>query len=272
VSLEDVRRFAEGGAGVPWHAVALTWDDGYRSFATVVVPLVRQLKMPAAVAVISRVADGSLVPFDVGLAIHCASPAGGARLGPGLKALVWRYVGLDTRGRESMLENLTRETGFDSTRASVQAAEPWLLGMGWDEVRRLLAEPGIAVLCHSSTHAPLSALGTDEVLAEMTECKRRTEEMTGTTCDTFVYPLGIAGPVARACAARTGFQFGFTTSGRPIRRGDDPLLLSRIEIPPFASEEEFICRVAGVGAWIAAVKRVAGSVLGVAGAGRRGAV
>jgi len=66
VSLEQVLRARAGGPALPAHPVLLTFDDGYASFNTRVMPLLRLYRYPAVLAVVGSWLDapaGSLVQY-----------------------------------------------------------------------------------------------------------------------------------------------------------------------------------------------------------------
>lgn len=64
VSLEAVRQAVHGEATLPERAVLLTFDDGLKSFATFVLPVLELYGFPAVVSVVTAWLDGEGVPAE----------------------------------------------------------------------------------------------------------------------------------------------------------------------------------------------------------------
>ena len=61
--------------------------------------------------------------------------------------------------------------------------------MSWDELREI-ADNGIEIGAHSSTHASLSKVTAEELSYEINGCKNKLEEKLGLVVNNFCYPNG----------------------------------------------------------------------------------
>ncbi len=81
----------------------------------------------------------------------------------------------------------------------------------WDQIKEMAADPLITIGSHSVTHPPdLREFGDADLAYEMTESKRRLEEMLGQPVHYFSYPAGHYDERVAQAAAEAGYLAAFT--------------------------------------------------------------
>lgn len=104
---------------------------------------------------------------------------------------------------------------------------PTLPLLDWEALGRL-AESGVTIGAHSRTHRDLSACPDTELQDELQLCAEEIETHLGRRPDTFAFPYGATSDrVTRAAAAI--YQYLVTTELRPLRTGDRPDALPRLD-------------------------------------------
>jgi GT2 family glycosyltransferase/peptidoglycan/xylan/chitin deacetylase (PgdA/CDA1 family) len=94
---------------------------------------------------------------------------------------------------------------------------------------RELQRHGVAFGAHSLTHRPLPTLPDDELRRQVTDSKRKLEDLIGAPVEWFAYPYGEVDRRVRAAVAEAGYKAAVTT--RPGLNGwQDPLALKRLEM------------------------------------------
>jgi glycosyltransferase involved in cell wall biosynthesis len=99
---------------------------------------------------------------------------------------------------------------------------------------------GVAAGAHTRSHPRLSELDEAAVREEVSGSRGDLEAALDAPVPTFAYPYGLHDPRAVAAAAEAGFSGACTTFARLARRGDDPLLIPRIEIQGEDSIRRFL--------------------------------
>jgi len=105
---------------------------------------------------------------------------------------------------------------------------PHLPLLSWNEVRALIAE-GFSFGGHGVTHRSLRGLDRATLHLEIDECSMQIEAQTNVKPDAFAFPYGDFDEWSAAAVAET-FQMACTTALRPLRRGDSPYALPRIDM------------------------------------------
>jgi peptidoglycan/xylan/chitin deacetylase (PgdA/CDA1 family) len=91
-----------------------------------------------------------------------------------------------------------------------------LATMSWDDLRGL-AERGVEVGSHTSTHPRLSQLEDAELARELQESKQRLEDELGRPCNFIAYPYGDEDERVRAATRAAGYLGAFSLPGRQRR-------------------------------------------------------
>jgi peptidoglycan/xylan/chitin deacetylase (PgdA/CDA1 family) len=117
--------------------------------------------------------------------------------------------------------------------------------MSWDQIRELQSA-GQSIGAHTVTHTVLSRGTREQQRHEITESKRRIEEVLGRPVTSFSYPVGTADAftsetedLMREAGIRWAFNFqgGYVDATRA--RAADPYSLPRIAMEPHLSGPRF---------------------------------
>lgn len=241
VSLADVLGAVGRPGRLPRRAVMVTFDDGYRDFATHAWPVMRDLAIPATLFVATAFASDPATPFwwdrlwtaiaTAGRGASVATPAGALPAGPD--------AAMTTIGR---LRDWLKTLEHDDAMAEVDrivatladgaaAAEPAVLG--WDDLRGLAAD-GVTLAPHTRHHPLLDRVPLERAVAEITGSVADLEREVGDVAPVppvLAYPSGAHGGAAPEAARRAGMVLAVTTvrGGNDLRRAD-PLRLRRINV------------------------------------------
>jgi peptidoglycan/xylan/chitin deacetylase (PgdA/CDA1 family) len=106
-----------------------------------------------------------------------------------------------------------------------------------------VAEFGVEIGAHTSTHPLLPGLADDAVRRELEESKGDLERVLGRPVSVFAYPFGRFDDRTIEAVRRAGFLSACTTAPRLACLGDDPFLIPRIEIRGTDSSLRFLRKV-----------------------------
>jgi peptidoglycan/xylan/chitin deacetylase (PgdA/CDA1 family) len=214
----------------------LTFDDGYRDFATRALPLLEASETPCLLFVVTRWADGSEGPLENRLAALVAAldrirlPSGEDRMLPTREARdrTYRELYLAARGdppagRRARLEALAR----DNDVPIPPVPEPFL---DWDAIAALDRHPLVTIGAHSRTHPLLTTIPLVEARHEIAASRRDLAERLGHPVDAFSYPYGGHSFRLRRATRDAGYRHAFTTRARPVGRRLRPFAIPRIDI------------------------------------------
>lgn len=209
---EALDRLAAGT--LPPRALAITFDDGTRNLVRHAVPVLRDLKLPAAVFLATGPmgSDETLWPDRLWLAIArtTATKVDLAALGLGTRSL----DGTANRGQVYVdaveeLKNLA-----DPHRIAVLDAILGALGyrdggdggpfrmLSWDEAREMAGDGLVTLHPHTVTHAILARCSDDKVEREITDSCAALERETGRPPTISLTPMAgdrISTPAPRRC-------------------------------------------------------------------------
>ncbi|MCZ7559959.1 MAG: polysaccharide deacetylase family protein [Burkholderiaceae bacterium] len=126
------------------------------------------------------------------------------------------------------------------------ADNDWLRADGWSRRAlldaadlRALRDSGVTLGSHSLTHADLSRVDDDAIRREVADSRTRLEDTLGAAVDHFAYPFGRLRRHAYDAVREAGYRTAVTVADGAVRRGDDPLLLSRVEVYHWDDLERF---------------------------------
>ena len=223
--------------------VLLTFDDGYREWATEVLPLLRAHGARAAFFIATGFIDEPRAPWWYELPWMArqagveALPAGewlreplalGEDRDGAADALLGAYKALPGERCEDFLDWVAEASG--SGRCDPRAVrEDWLT---WDMVRDL-RDAGMEIGGHTVDHPVLSRLPAEAQREQIAACARRIEAELGREMRTFAYPVGLSdsfGEETRAALREEGVQLAFGYHGGYARAGQplDPLDVPRV--------------------------------------------
>lgn len=126
----------------------------------------------------------------------------------------------------------------------------WLQAEGWSRRPLLdahdlhaLRAMGIEIGSHSMTHADLSRGTTDANRHEIVDSRSRLEDVLGAAVTHFAYPFGRVRRDAYERVREAGYETAVTVADGTVRRGDDPLLLHRVEVYHWDDLDRFARKV-----------------------------
>jgi len=109
-----------------------------------------------------------------------------------------------------------------------------------DELRSLAAGDLVEIGAHSVTHSMLTSLPLEAQRREITESKRRLEEILGRTVTSFAYPYGgheMVSPQTVTLVKESGFASACSTIAEPVRLKSDLFFLPRFLVRDWTGEE-----------------------------------
>jgi peptidoglycan/xylan/chitin deacetylase (PgdA/CDA1 family) len=217
--------------------VLVTFDDGFREYHNLAYPILKELRIPAAVFLVTTLIDqgGMLWTGRVQRAALATrrtavrlSPEGRAislpdaasRAAFGLKARNY-LKGLPDEERQAVMARLLDELG--------EPPPPDREFLTWDEVRRTMDLTRFGG--HTHTHPILSRLNPAQASLEIQTCRERIAAETGQRPWLFAYPNGR--PADYTCHTQAllrehGFSVAFSTSPGVVDAATDWLAVPRI--------------------------------------------
>ena len=199
----------------------LTFDDGFRNNAEVVVPILKRHNIPAVFFISSR---------------HCAP---GKYLWPNYLQMLETYFpgdGVTLNGEFIPLQGTQRRPGIKELKDGLVALKPHpnaiytaidaqlpplesfmsaalradeCEGMTVEQVQSLAADPLFTVGAHTIDHPYLTRCEPQEAERQMYENKSWLESLTGKRCDLLAYPLGDFNSKTVEACRHVGFQQAF---------------------------------------------------------------
>jgi peptidoglycan/xylan/chitin deacetylase (PgdA/CDA1 family) len=223
---------------MPPRAVAITFDDGYRSIHELAMPILREHGLPATVFVTSghmdddssmwndvileavrRLPGGTLDLSDIGMKSYVMDGAEQRKISAGRLTEDCKY--LTPLGRQTMLDRLQQLLKADLHQHLMLT----------QEMIRDLVRNNIQIGGHTVTHPILSRLDDEAAFREIADNKRSLERLTGQPIRLFAYPNGKQGidfderHVAMVRAA--GYDAAFTTAPGAATRHHHPFKFPR---------------------------------------------
>jgi peptidoglycan/xylan/chitin deacetylase (PgdA/CDA1 family) len=241
VPLTDVLRFIEDGHPLPRHAVALTFDDGYRNVLEVAAPELARRGMRATIFVCSSAwrGVGGLLWFDevdaiiVGATRRVPFVVAGQRYDPAAEPNAFALADAVKRQLKRLPQSLRNEAiaALRETLVSDPSEERPMALANPAELRRL-EELGIELGGHTSHHIVLAAEDEDTQRREIFDDFRAlTELRSGRPPEAFAYPNGRRAditPSSLRLAREAGYRLAVFTEEAVVSRRNDPFLIPRI--------------------------------------------
>jgi peptidoglycan/xylan/chitin deacetylase (PgdA/CDA1 family) len=244
VSLEEIRLIVEGEKHLSKHAVAVTFDDGYRDNCEIAEPILRRYGIPAIFYLTVSSVGASEAPWFCRLRHAFATTGRNEWLDP---VQGQRLKLSDPKSRTAALQaafDIAASMDGETCRATVRTIEQDLdvvpltgknLMMTWDQVRRL-QHSGHLVGSHTLTHPNLAHVKNMEIVrSELVGSKIRIERELKRAVQHFSYPHPALNPqwtdLTVAITHEAGYRTAVTTAAGPIRSDSNPLLMTRMIVP-----------------------------------------
>jgi peptidoglycan/xylan/chitin deacetylase (PgdA/CDA1 family) len=245
VSLSAIVDALDGLKTLPDNAVAITVDDGYRSFLLHGHPIFRRHRIPVTLYAVAGFSDGRLWLWpdriEFGLQ-HTTRSSIRMKLADGeplelalrtpeqrvdaIRRLTEALKVVSNDRRVAFLAGLGSLCGVDIPPSPPSGYE----AMSWVDLRAVASE-GVEIGCHSDTHQILSRISNPlELESEIRGAKEKMEERLGFEVRHFSYPNGGAVDVSEAavrCVRDAGFASAVSTTCGLNTMGADKFWIRR---------------------------------------------
>lgn len=253
---------AVGGARLPPNAFLITFDDGYRSCRDVVLPILRELGVPATFFIATGFANGDRLYWWEQISAYLARTEraeadlayptrqhlelADPRLRWRLDQIVKNTQGLDL---ERFLAELRTALGVEWS-AELEAALARPLIMSWEHVAELAAA-GMGVESHTHHHRVLETLDSAALHDELVRSRRDLELRLSRRVRAIAYPVGrTPSERVRNATRDAGYEVAFSNFGGTNvllpwwARSCDPFALRRVAAERSQSEALFLAQAA----------------------------
>jgi len=264
ISLEKLVDSLETGDISPL-AVAVTFDDGYKSNLELALPILHEFGIPATIFVTSGfIAGESAAPAylwpDLITMILLSIPENELdlnRLDAGkfaFSTLAERYTArnrlaeylktVENHKKDEIVDWMQKTYG----RHIAYDRFPHFRPLSLDDLRRLAGNDLVTIGAHSRTHPILSRLKEEDLAPEIVGGKEDLERMTGRMVTQFAYPNGRRQDINKATLDITArhFSSAVTTEAGLSRSGMNKYLLPRIGVGRSLAMPEFRMHLAGI--------------------------
>jgi peptidoglycan/xylan/chitin deacetylase (PgdA/CDA1 family) len=244
VAIDEVTQFAKSSRELPRRAVAVTFDDGFADNYEVALPILNRYGIPAAFYIMVDAVANGVLPWYCRLrfAFNTTNKCEWQDLERN------RTYSLISPQERRVALTAAWETGARATGAVQQnfvdgveeslEVEPASPGHGsmlnWEQVRSL-RKLGHTIGAHTLSHPNVAQVSQSEARFEILESKKRLEAELGEPIEHFSYPHPALNPQwseqTLQITREAGFQSAVLTTRGPVRAGDEPLALKRINTP-----------------------------------------
>lgn len=228
---------ALASGALPRNALSITFDDGYADNCTLAAPILSQLGLHATFFVASGFLDGGLMFNDA--VIETLRQARGRTVDLSLLSLGRHVLDADAAIRGSVaaildgvkyLPEHDRRQRVHEIAQLARAELPGDLMMRSEQVAALHAM-GMGIGAHTQSHPILTRVPLETARREITDGRRRLEDITGTRVGIFAYPNGRPGRDYAAehvaLVRELGFDAAVSTARGVARPGSDLFQIPR---------------------------------------------
>ncbi len=255
VPLADAVRWLRGEADLPERALAITFDDGFRSFYTDVYPVLQRYRAPATVFLTTGyIGSDDILWFNwVDLAL-----SSGAALPDALPASLRGLQGRQLRRRlMPYLKNAPDDERLEIVRRLRErtSASPEQVArhrlMTWHDAREMQASGLVSLGGHTRSHPILSRASLAKAEAEIFGCATDLQRELGPGERHFAYPNGERSDFNDRIAAlvqQAGFAAAVSAARGVCSPGDDLYALRRVAVDGSFSVAEVAAKLTGL--WV----------------------
>jgi peptidoglycan/xylan/chitin deacetylase (PgdA/CDA1 family) len=232
------------------HYAVLTFDDGYRDFATTVLPLLARFDVPATVFVATGFTGRSFWWEEISALLRPGA-TGALPLEVRMNgADPLRFYGMEQAdARAAAARDLCDRlacAGAEKVAAVLGQLREWAgePGAGPDgvpletaELEALARHPLAEIGAHTVSHGCLAQLSAAAQRAEIGRSKAGLEAMTGAPVAVFSYPNGSFATETPALVAELGFSCACTSMDGMFTRRGDPYRIPRLWAPDAGAPE-----------------------------------
>ena len=259
VSLDQALAYRQSRPASTHPRVVITFDDGDRGNATVLLPLIEAFKVPVTIYIATRqIAESKSYWFDriinalqtnqvvtvnlraYGLRTYQINRVRGEKNWHQISCLLEDLKSLTPDVREAAVE-----TALGSLSAAVRGRDSQIEPMSVSQVKALATSPYITIGAHSHCHNILPQLGPAEIEQSIRLSKSLLENWTGRPIDHFAYPDGVYNDTVCEIVRRAGFRSAVITEPTLWRDGDSSFSIPRIGVGRYDSLERFKLNLIG---------------------------
>lgn len=234
VPLDDIVDAKLRGDSMPRNAVAITFDDGYRSLYSEAWPVMQKHNMPATAYLITDpVGKCDEFWFDTARELRKKSRRERNAVVPDNN----RLGALEAAERDRLLARCAAKLGYCAAGRNV---------VSWQEVKEMASSGLLAVGSHTTSHPYLSAISAEYVEREIVNSKARLEAELSLETRHFCYPDGRFLPTHWSALRRAGYVSGVSTIAGVNSSADNIFALKRIGIGPRNSVDVLDAKVCGL--------------------------
>lgn len=206
--------------------VVFTFDDGYRDNLEIAYPIFKKHKIPFTVYVTTGIPNKTAILWwfvledtllnldaiqfswnDEKYSYNCRTPDEKEKTFEIIQAFI--HKNFDIENYLELFKAIFNKYQHDLTSHST------ILGMNWDEIRRLNEDPLVTIGAHTVNHFNLATLPGDILTSEILDSKTELEKQLGEPIKHFAYPYGKSHQASVRefeCANGLGFNTATTTN------------------------------------------------------------
>lgn len=267
ITLSEAGAIIRGEKPCRCNSVVVTFDDGYENNFTIAGPILKRLKIPASVFVVTEHVRTKLPFFWDRLDFNLQNLAEDQRYilvngrtfalnrntRRGKRAL-YKKIGFwlrtsthDDQEKVRIVEALNNELEEGSGRSLLDLE-------GSDQFSRIVSveglicaeRNGLSIGSHTEDHISLASVSPEFAWRQLHDSKKRLESWLSVSCDTVAYPDGSVSQMAVDAARSAGYSIGVTTQSGLNGVGDDTLQLRRTHLGPDLTDAEIDFQLSGL--------------------------
>jgi peptidoglycan/xylan/chitin deacetylase (PgdA/CDA1 family) len=244
---------------LPRHALAITFDDGYKNFYTYALPLLKEFRMPATIFLASDfvLKKKPLWVDRLEYAIGQKKLSREERIAEDSR-LRAELKSLPSRECERRLMPIEREVGATLYDFSDERAV--YAPLNESEIKEM-QEIGITIGGHTKSHASLPHLSDAEAAEEIEGSKQALEEHFGQISELFCYPYGRWDLKTEQLVIEAGFSGALTTIEGANVPGTHPFRLRRFSMDGLEDIKRFTATISGARLFLRKVTHVQGPAI-----------
>lgn len=250
VGLDEVLDSMHRGKRLPDDAVLITFDDAYRDFQDVALPVLRQYEFPATLFVPTAYPGNASLTFwwdRIKAALMTTSQGQVEAFGVAypLRTAEERY-----RCYVQVLAKIERsphDEAMDIVDALCDSLCEYTPAknevLPWDELRELAAH-GVTIAPHTRTHPIMTKISPERVREELCGSREDVRQQMGSVPPVFAFPSGKTDDTVIDLLRQEGFELAFTTlDGHNDMPPTEPFRLCRTNIFPATTMPIFRLRL-----------------------------
>jgi peptidoglycan/xylan/chitin deacetylase (PgdA/CDA1 family) len=248
LTVSEAMCILRSGGTLPANAVSVTFDDGYRDFADLALPVLRHFDCPSTLFVTTGALEtGQDYWWDRVIRLVAETRASELDISEVFPDQASHHVSLLPARRRSAIETL-QEALWRLSAPRIEEAIARLetllgtprhnesLRLNADDIARLASVDNgdVEIAAHCITHTDLTRMSAANAFAELQNSAMRLRDLTGRRVDGLAYPGGRNNAAVRRLADAAGFSYAVGTERGLNREPFEPFNLLRVGMPDTA--------------------------------------